>query len=289
MQMQNKSIIAASCFLCLLVVVSRHLVLEARQQKLKPEELVAKHLDSIGTPEARKAVSSRTTSGTVQVNFRVGGSGTLNGKANILSQQNLLRLGFGFGAIEYPGEQIAFDGNKVTAGMMSPGNYPPFAGFIYEHDFLVKEGLLFGSLSTGWGLNDIAAKRARMDSTGVKKIDGRQLYELKYNSRNSRANVQAWFYFEPETFRHVRSQFKLEVPASRMSTITDSAEMVRYQIVERFAEFKPVDGLTLPHSHNVEFTVDAPRGGMLTTWTHSIETITHGEALNRELFSMNSK
>jgi len=287
--MQYKRITVVSCFLVVLVAVAMHPVLEARQQKLKPEELIAKHLDSIGTPDARKAVSSRTTSGTVQVSFRVGGSGTLNGKANILSQTNLVRLGFGFGAIEYPGEQVAFDGSKVTAGMMSPGNYPPFSGFVYEHDFLLKEGLLFGSLSTAWGLYDIASKKARLDSTGVKKVDGKQLYELKYNSRNSRANVQAWFYFEPETFRHVRSQFKLEVPASRMANISDSAELVRYQIVERFDEFKQVDGLTLPHSHNLEFTVDAPRGGILTTWTHNIERITHGESLNRELFSLNSK
>lgn len=258
----------------------------ARQQRLKPEELIAKHLDSIGPAERRMAIKNRATMGTVQVVFRVGGSGTLNGRANILSQGKSVRTGFGFSALEYPGEQIAFDGNRVTAGQMSPGNYPPFSRFIYENDILMKEGLLFGSLSTAWALYDVAAKRPRLDASGLKRIDGRQLYELKYQPRNSRVNIQGWLYFEPETFRHVYSQFRLEVPMSAPNRITDSAELVRYQIVERFGDFKEADGLTLPHSHNVEFTIDAPRGGLVTTWSHVIESIIHDGPIEPQLFSI---
>jgi hypothetical protein len=269
-----------------LVIALTPSVSRARQQRLKPEELIAKHLESIGPAEKRKAVKSRATLGTTQVAFRVGGSGTLNGKANILSQGSSVRAAFSFAALEYPGEQIAFDGNKVTAGQMSPGNYPPFSGFVYENDVLLKEGLLFGSLSTAWALQDVAAKRPRLDSNGLKKIDGRQLYELKYGIRNAKSNIQAWLYFDPETYRHVRSQFKLEVPSTRLTNISDSAELVRYQIIERFDQFKEVDGITLPHSYNLEFTIDGPRGGMLTTWTHPIDRLVHDEPIERQLFSL---
>lgn len=271
--------------LAMVAVASMPPVTGAKDEKLKPEELIAKHLDSIGSVEKRKAVKSRATVGTVQVVFRVGGSGTLNGKANILSQENAVRAGFGFNALEYPGEQIAFDGNKVTAGQMSPGNYPPFAGFLYEHNALLKEGLLFGSLTTGWTLLDVAAKKPKLD-VNLKKIDGRQLHELKYSGRNTKENMQAVLYFDSETFRHVRSQFRMEVPSTRVSRISDSAELVRYQINEWFDNFKEVDGLTLPHSYKVDFTIDGPRGGMLTSWEHVIERITHNETLEPQLFSL---
>jgi hypothetical protein len=276
-----------ACLLAvLLIIASTPQVSDAWQQKLKPEELIAKHLDSIGSAEKLKSAKSRATIGTTQVSFRVGGSGTLNGKANILSQGSSVRAGFTYSALEYPGEQIAFDGNKVTAGQMSPGNYPPFSRFIYENDVLLKEGLLFGSLSTAWALMDVAAKLPRLDSNGIKKIDGKQLYELKYQPRSSRVNVQGFLYFEPETFRHVRSQFKLEVPMTTLRTITDSAELVRYQILERFDDFKETEGLTLPHSYYLEYTMDSPRGGLLTTWTHVIERIIQNEAIERPLFSL---
>src|SRR5436190_24031601 len=96
---------------CLLLGLSATVMVppfsRAKDEKLKPEELIAKHLDSIGPAEKRKAVKSRTTVGTAQVIFRVGGSGTLNGKANLLSQGSSVRLGFVFPALDYPGEQLA--------------------------------------------------------------------------------------------------------------------------------------------------------------------------------------
>jgi hypothetical protein len=283
MRFKQKTVISV-LLLGLLAISVTSAPIAAKDDKLKPEELVAQHLASIGPAEKRKAIISRVTTGPAQVTFRVGGNGSLNGKGNILSEGNAVRVGFNFGALDYPGEQIAFDGNKVTAGQISPGNYPPFSGFVYENDVLLKEGLLFGTLSTNWALLDLQARRPKLDVTGLKKIEGRQLYELKYSGRNSKANMQAWLYFDPETFRHVRSQFKLEVPTSRLTRITDSAELVRYQILEQFDQFKEVDGLVLPHSYKLDFTVDAPRGGLLTSWTHLIERITHNEPVERQLF-----
>jgi hypothetical protein len=282
----KQSIAISTLVLVLCAVASVVPESSAKDEKLKPEELVAKHLQSIGPADKLKAVTGRTTTGTAQVVFRVGGSGALNGKGNILSQGNSVRLGLSFASLDYPGEQIAFDGSKVTAGFMSPGNYPPFAGFVYERDTLLKEGLLFGTLTTNWTLLDLTEKKPRLDLTGMKKIDGVQLYELKYVGRNTKGNIQAWMYFEPDTFRHVRSIFKMEIPATQMSRITDSAELVRYQILEQFSEFKEVDGLTLPHLYKLDFTIDAPRGGMVTSWTHTIDRIMHNETLERQLFSV---
>jgi len=285
MSCKRKVAISYLSFL-LLALGSGPMASGAKDEKLKPEELIAKHLESIGPAEKRKAIKTRATAGTAQVVFRVGGNGNLSGKGNILSDGPSVRMGFNFPALDYPGEQLAFDGSKVTAGQISPGNYPPFSGFIYQNDFLLKEGLLFGALSTGWTLLDVSSKQPKLESTGLKKIEGRELYELKYLSRSTKVNMQAWLYFEPETFRHVRSQYKLEVPATQMTRITDSAEMVRYQILEQFDQFKEVDGLTLPHAYKLDFTIDSPRGGLLTSWTHAIDRVIHNQSFDRQLFSL---
>jgi hypothetical protein len=261
-------------------------VTSAKDEKLKPEELIARHLDSIGTAEKRKAVQTRVSSGTTQVNFRVGCTGTYNGSGNILSQKNAVRLGFTFPPIDYPGEQIAYDGsNKVSVKMSQPGQYSPFSRFIYENDYLMKNGLLFGTLSTGWALLDLDPKAAKLELTGLKKISGRQLYELKYTFRNSRG-MQAWFYFDPENFHHVRSEFKMELAPTNVDKITDTAEQVRYHLLEQFDQFKEVDGLTLPTSYKLDFTIDAPRGGLFTSWSYDIRAINHNEGLEKNLFSV---
>jgi hypothetical protein len=62
--------------------------------------------------------------------------------------------------------------------------------------------------------------------------------------------------------------------------------MVRYQIIEQFDQFKEVDGLTLPHSYKLDFTIDAPRGGLLTSWSHAIESIKHNESIEPRSFSI---
>ena len=270
----------------LLLTVLFAVALGAKDEKLKPEDLVAKHLASIGAAEKRKGVKSRAVGGTVQVAFRVGGAGTMNGKGTILSEGGAVRTGFLFNSLDYNGEQIAFDGNKVSTGFVSPGNRSPLSSFVYENDVLVREGLMFGTLSNSWALLDVAAKQPKLDATGLKKIDGRQLYELKYEPRKGKGNVQSWLYFDPETFRHVRSQFKVEVPTSKLNTISDSAELARYLIVEQFDDFKEVDGLMLPHSYKLDYTIDSPRGGILTGWEYVIQKITHNESFEKQLFSI---
>jgi hypothetical protein len=255
-----------------------------KEEKLKPEDLVAKHLHSIGPADKRAAVKSRTTSGPVRFEFKVGGKGLMIGKGTIISQGNSVRESFTFPASNYSGDQIAFDGNRVSAGQISPGNYPPFAHFIYENNLPLKEGLLFGTLSTAWALLDLPGRKPKLELSGPKKIEGRQMYELKYQSQDKNVNMSSYLYFDPETFQHVRSHFRIERPPLQISKISDSVELVRYHIVERFDDFRQDGGLTLPHSYTLEFSIDDPRGAVLTLWNYAIDRITHNDPLDNASF-----
>ena len=79
-----------------------------------------------------------------------------------------------------------------------------------------------------------ALNQPKLDLSGPKKVNGRSLYELKYEAKKGKGNVQAWFYFDPDTFRHVRSQYKVEFASTEVTKISDSAEPVRYSLIEEF-------------------------------------------------------
>ena len=211
--------------------------LRAKDEKLKAEQVIAKHLESIGTADKLKEIKTRATNGSAHVDFRVGGQANLPAEANLFSDGASLRFSLRTPALEYPGEQFAFDGNKVVVGQIGPGRRSNLGQFLFENDELLKDGLLFGTLTTSWTFLNTGAKPPKLDLNGPKKVDGRSVYEVKYLPKKG-GNITAFFYFDAESFRHVRSQFKAEiVPTAVGQKITDSAETIRYTITETFDDF----------------------------------------------------
>lgn len=259
----------------------------AKDQKIKPEELVEKHLASIGTPEARAAVRNRAVAADADVVFRLGAAGQLSGKGNLLSEGPMVRLGMIFNTHEYPGEQFGFDGKKVTVAQIRPGVRSRFADFVYTYDTLLKEGLLGGTISTAWPLLDLASRRPKLQYIGLKKIEDKQLHELKYAMKKGGTELQVALYFDPESFRHVRSQYRLSVPEAMGRTPEESSQqsMMIHELVESFDNFKEVDGLTLPHAYKVIFTVSGgQQASFLAEWNFAVTQVIHNQQLDPKYF-----
>jgi len=263
-------------------------LLEAKDEKPKAADVVARHLESIGTAEARAAAKNRAATGPVQVVFRLGGSGQLTGKGVIASEGNKNRIEWSFQQLEYPGEQLAFDGNKVTVGQVRPGVRSQLTQFVYQFDFLLKEGLLGGALTTGWALLNVPERQPKIDYSGTKKIDGSQLHELKYRAKKGGGEVTVSLFFEPESWRHVRSQYRLVIPARMGATPAESAGQREtiHQIVEQFSEFKPVEGLTLPHTYRLQYTIEGQNSTYLADWTQSMSQVAHNQQVDPKVFSV---
>jgi len=90
---------------------------EAKEKKLKPEELIAYHLDSIGTAGIRKARHTCKAEGTVRFEV-IGDRGLLYGSSIFLSSGKKRRMTMTFGVPDYPGEEIVFNGEEVTVGQI---------------------------------------------------------------------------------------------------------------------------------------------------------------------------
>jgi len=153
--------------------------------KVKPEELVAKHIEAIGAAEARSSSRSRIVAGTSLMNLKTGGRGNSTGPALIASQKEKVLLKAEFASASYPFEKIGFDGRKLHAKQYSPGVRSPLTEFFMSHETLFSEGLIGGTLSSAWPLLDLAGRGPKLQYGGTDKIDGRQVHKLKYMPRES--------------------------------------------------------------------------------------------------------
>ncbi|MBS1788079.1 MAG: hypothetical protein JST85_10175 [Acidobacteria bacterium] len=256
-------------------------------EKMKPEELVAKHLDSLGNADARAKITSRMTSGPSQFVIRVGGTANLSGQAMLVASGAKFRLGIQFQTADYVGEDMAFDGNKVTAGFQPGGSRSPLSLFATVQSMPLKEGLVGGVLSTAWPLLHIDQSQPKLEYRGLKKIDGRQLHELGYRPRKGSTDLKTLLYFDPETFRHVRTRYQYEVAAMIGSRDNPNANQESYySVTEEFDDFRTVDGLTLPRKYKLLFNAEGGKAALIQEWAVSFDRISHNPKLDDALFTI---
>jgi len=262
--------------------------LPAGAQKLKVEEVVAKHQESIGAAEARASIQNRLADGATEVVFRLGGMGALSGRGQILSEGRKLSMAFAFGTSEYPGEQVVCNGDKVDVGQFRPGQRSSLSAFLFSYDVIAKEGLLGGVISTAWPLLDKEIRQAKLQYSGLKKIEGKQLHEVRYRAKKGQPELQVSLYFDSETFRHVRTQYRLIRPAGMASDPTLSSAQVDtvYTLTEVFDKFAEVDGLMLPQWTRLDLTIDAQNATVMTRWSFTVTSIAHNQQIDPKSFTI---
>lgn len=265
----------------LLLLLIASLACFAKDPEFKAEDIVARHLDSIGTAQARGAARSRLAQGTCAMSVIVGGGGTMSGDALLVSLNRKANVTLKFPSTQYPGEQFVVDGNSIVVAQTGPNTRSSLGDFIYRHNEILKEGLLGGTLFTSWSLLDVSVKQPRLKYEGLKRINDRQLHVLSYKPKKSSDELSILLYFEPETFRHVMTAYSYTVAASMSSRQTAErrrpdahADEVRYRLEESFSDFRAVDGLTLPQSWKLRYTVEPAQTSILD-WNINISRVVH--------------
>lgn len=253
---QFKRIIASSAFVFLSVCPP------AIAADAQATDLVAKHLQSLGTSNVRSQLKSRVIEGGATYRILVGGSGAIDGRAVFASEGPKSNLLLKINTVEYRGEQFICDGNKTfTAGTYSDKSRSEFGGFLRGEDIVIREGLLGGAWSTGWALSDPAVRGAKLKYLGRKTMDGRELEAIAYQPKKS-TDLEITLFFDAETFHHVMTTYKASMQAGIASSDieTPQRQPTRYRIEERFSEFQTADGFTLPSRYDLRFTEELASG-----------------------------
>ena len=150
---------------------------------MKPEEILAKHLDSIGTSATRAADKTRIIVGDADVVFVTQKNLPAKGRIVLASAGEKNFLGLSLNSLDYPSEKFSFDANKAKVGYARVGVRSVLGNFVSSNNILLEESLLGGTLNTSWALLDMADKKVKLTYEGTRKIDGRETYALGYAAK----------------------------------------------------------------------------------------------------------
>ncbi|HET6669816.1 MAG TPA: hypothetical protein VFH15_06250 [Pyrinomonadaceae bacterium] len=259
-------------------------------QKMKAEELVAKHLESIAPAETLASVKTRIVTGTVVVTFREPATGQLGGRMVMASAGNKNMLGMIFdNSTNYPAEKIGFDGDEVSGSYVRPGARSTLADFMLTHRTIVKQGLVGGALSQSWPLLDLTSKKPKLEMSGTRKIGERQAYQLKYFPSGG-SDLQVSLFFDVETFQHLRTEYNRTIVAAIGSTPDTSARQreSRYKMVEDFSDFRKEGPLMLPHKYRIQLEL-AGQGTFKAEWDMTLEQVRFNNRLDPKSFDVDDK
>lgn len=288
---QPRNLLGFTCAVLLILIGARTATANAAAaEKITAEEVIAKHLESIGSAEARAAVRSRIIQGSVVATVRIGGSGQSKGGAVMASQGTMSLLGMIFGPQEYSNEKAGFDGRKLTLGELRPGIRTNLGGFFLTHDMIFKEGLLGGTLSSAWPLLDLPARNAKLKYEGTKKIIERLAYVLKYVA-HSGGNLEIRLYFDTETFEHVRTEYQQDFPPPPVSRPQDAAQQkeTHLKLTEEFSDFNSEGGVILPHTYKLQLSFDRSNNPLLQDWLLTLTQFLFNRPIDQKQFDLAAK
>ena len=275
MKLSSACQISRQLLALLTILASAAFTVEA---EVKPEEMLQKHLGSIGTEKARSGSKSRVVEGSAVYKVIVGGSGEIHGNSVMVSEGRNLQMLLKINSQQYHGEKFMRNGDKTfVAGTYDDKSRSEFGEFLRSEDFPLRDGLLGGVWSAGWALLDADSAKGKLKYQGQKKIDGRQLEVFQYRGKKS-GDMDVSLYFEPDTYRHVMTVYAASVHAGLTKSNLDTPypdngtqdsspevesarqQQTRYRIEERFSDFKESDGLTLPTRYDLRFQEELQNG-----------------------------
>lgn len=256
------------------------------RQKLQPDDIIAKHLDSIGPVKERSAVTTRIISGTSMVVFRTEPVGQASGRAVLASEGSKILIGMSFQSSVYPREHLGFNGTNFMAAFVTPGVRSVLGEFLMTHSLIFKQGLMSGTLSSAWPLLDLTARTTRLEYVGTKKIDNLLLYEVRYLPKGG-SDLKTSLFFD-QNFRHVRTEYErvIAAPIGNRSYANVEQRESRYKMVEEFADFRNESGLNLPHTYKIKLSIDSGGGTFVADWMLNLTLFSFNERIDPNSFSI---
>ena len=284
--MRPTTIFVSVLVLVIATVIPSGLAHSVTADKLTTEELVKKHLASIGTTEDINASRTRVATGSTLAKLRLTNTAVeLSGPAQLASDGDKFLLAMIFQSNNYPHEKASFDGENAVIGVLTQGGRTPLGAFLGSQTALLRHGLIGGVLSSAWPLFNLERRDAKVSYAGMDKINGKPVHKLKYVPRNS-GELSINLYFDANTFQHVRSQYEYVVSARQGTTAESSISQqnTRYKLVEDFSNFQPTGKLMLPHSYTIDLTVELPNKTQTLEWAINLQQFSFSETIDPSVF-----
>lgn len=256
------------------------------QGKLKPEEIIAKHLEAIAPLETRNSVTTRMISGEIVHKALRSGGQSIPGKTVFASDGVKYIIAMQFDNPTYPFDRFAFDGQSATIAFNRPGQRSTLGNVLKGKDQILQLGLLGGTLSSSWTLFDLNSRNVKIGGGGTKKIDGKECYVVDLTPKKG-SDLTIKLYFDAATFLHVRTTYEQVISAPMGSDSTNSARQreTRYEIREDFSDMKKEGGMMFPHTYTLYLSLDNKSSGVTELeWKCTFNNFVFNEKIDPQSF-----
>lgn len=246
-----------------------------KEEKLTASQIIEKHLAAIGTPEKR-ALNRIVVGNTICNTNLLASQKDVMGKTAITSDKSNVLFLTAFSAVNYTGEQLAYNGKNLSYGVINTSasggditrKISPLTFYVTDLEEIFSHGLIGGALSSAWALQTADAERRAKIEVSNKKVDGRESYILKYIPRDANFSPQASsinIYIDKSTFQHYRTEYKKTI--NGVGSLDQVSVDVNKYLTENFSDFKTENGLTLPHKYEVRLETNSSRTKWDTTFS----------------------
>ena len=257
----------------------------ANAQKVTAEDVVAKHLASVGSGITVGRIRNRMIVGEVVVTFVSQRNQKAEGRVVFASEKEKNYFGTKLNASDYVGEEFKFDGANSAIGYANLGTRTVLGNFVQSNNWMVADSVFGGVLASSWVLTRNVGN-AKLSFDGIKKVDGKDSYVLTY-SRKGGSDISVRLFFDKETYHHVRTEYK-RTSSAGIGTSPDQSSgfsETRIKLTEDFSDFRDESGLMLPHRYRIEYNVTGQRGTTELLWDHALTNFLFNQNLDASTFS----
>ena len=267
----------------------------AAKKKLEPEELVSLHLDSVGPADVRASTKSRVFRGKGMWRVLLGGQGQVPGSVFYASDGSSCSFRFDTqGNPTYYGEHLIFTGGDARIFQGFQNGRSHLGEFFQANQVILREGLLGGVTSTAWPLLALETRNPKLKYAGLKKVEKRKLHRLDYKPRKGGGSVRIQLFFEPDTYRHVQTSYRYEIPGG-IGADPDASVGIQstyVHVTETFWNFQAIDGLMLPANWKIHYNRSNQGGGpgsAVSEWEMGFATAVHNEPIDPGYYKPGAK
>ena len=253
--------------------------------KLSAEEIVAKHIAAIGSPDAILAAKNRVFVGQGAIRIGRGGAGSAGGPVQIASDGRRFLLTMVLNATNYPYEKVGYDGKDLTFGRPD-GRRTFLAEFLRTNSGIVKDGVFGGVFSAAWPLIPKSEGKKIKFKGGLEEVGGKEYYTLEFNP--SGADAKATLFFDPISFQHLMSRYRVTIPPRLNSDATQNSNQkpTYVSLTERFSNFAKAGDLILPLIYTIDYSATADELGVSTQWSVQVKEVYYNEKLDDAAFKV---
>jgi len=132
-----------------------------------------------------------------------------------------------------------------------------------------------------------------LEYSGLKKIEGQPLQAITYNPRKG-SDIKITLFFDPNSFQHVRTEYSRDYSFTDMRRIgsgpsqadasTQRAAEAHVRATEEFSDFRPENGMNLPHVYKFHLNVQSETKLAVVAWVFNLREFRFNEPLDAKDF-----